>query len=112
MYYFKLKSTSTLSVSNGPTVEFTELNEERWETRKIGLFPSGEYGYAHVDGSKVVELGGVGLSDKPWHSPSDHDRWLKLNPQFEETRIEKGEFEAAWEAAVCSRRIDMNMGPP
>ena len=64
-----------------------------------------------IDDSKFVEVGGVGLSDKPWHSPSDHGRWLKLNPQFEETRIEKDEFEAVWEAAVGSPPIDRHMGP-
>ncbi len=98
MEHFKLISRNVQA--GYPEVEFTEIDKDRWEARKVGIFSGPKYGYVHIDQDQVIEIGGVGLSDKPWHFELEHEIWLKRNPQFEESKISKDEFETVWKVAL------------
>jgi hypothetical protein len=73
-----------------PVWLISELDDDRWETRKVEIFANGSKGYAE----KGEEGGGtfLGLSPVP---PSQE---IAADPQFVVAEITKEEFEAIWRA--------------
>ncbi len=74
---------------------WSELDERRFETRKIEYFRDGSVGYA--DGE--VEVGGTRLGDVPVPSLED----IAIDPQFAPEPISASDFEDRW-----SRREQSN----
>lgn len=73
-----------------PVWLISELDEERWEVRKVYIFPGGSKGYA-VGGEEVGE---VGLSEVPIPSLEE----IAADPQFISSEITSAEFEVIWAA--------------
>ena len=80
------------SFADEPRLLYSELNDERWETRKVEQFPDGRFGFASAKcrsaktklGEEIIPL----LSE------------IAADPQFEPVEITKEEFETVWEMAT------------
>jgi hypothetical protein len=75
-----------------PTLLYSELDEARWEVRKVEVFRDGRLGYASGTDSK----GNTWLGIEPVPALSE----IALDPQFEPAEIPKDEFEEIWLRAV------------
>ena len=73
---------------NEPIWLVSELDDERWEMRKVEVFPDGTQGYA----SGHIKHGGTGLGIEPVPLLED----IAGDPQFIPTTITRAEFEAIW----------------
>lgn len=73
---------------DGPFVIYSELDDERWEQRKIEMFRDGRIGYA----DSAEEAGGSSLGLEPWPDIG----MLGKEPEFEIAEISEGDFEARW----------------
>jgi hypothetical protein len=71
-----------------PVWLISELDGERWETRKVEIFPNGSKGFA--DGS--CEVGGTRLGEVPIPPP----HLIAADVEFVAEEISKKEFEAIW----------------
>jgi hypothetical protein len=70
---------------------YSELDEERWERRKVYMFRNSPAGYAgEGEESRSVELGTIPV-------PSLDE--IGLDAQFEPCEISKEEFESVWDEA-------------
>ncbi len=67
---------------------YSELDEGRWERRKIDIFPDGRWGYA----DEYEEAGGTMLGEAP--TPSVEQ--INANPEFEAEEIDPADFEKLW----------------
>jgi hypothetical protein len=67
---------------------FSELEDDRWETRKVEVFSDGHCGYA----DRNEEHAGTGLSIEPIPSLVE----IAAQPQFEPYEISREEFELVW----------------
>ena len=81
------------SFPDEPVLICSELDRERWEVRKVEIFPSGRMGYAGPGGA----IGGTGLGQEPWPSLEQ----IAEDPQFEPAKISKAEFDAIWAKATA-----------
>lgn len=68
---------------------YSELDDNRFEVRKVEVFRDGHLGYADAERSS----GGTGLGLVA--TPSLEE--IAQDPQFEPVEIEQAEFEAVWE---------------
>jgi hypothetical protein len=76
-----------------PIVMFSELSEDRYETRKVELFANGTMTYAKEASSNgVTQLGEVAV-------PSLED--IASDPEFNPVEITKTEFEEIWDKATA-----------
>ena len=73
-----------------PTMLYSELDDERWERRRIDVYPDGRWGFADAD----EEVGGTGLGETPT-PPLDE---IATNPEFKPVEITHEEFERLWAA--------------
>lgn len=73
---------------NYPIQIISEIDDDRYETRKIEVYSSGNLGYAYDD----VEYNGTALGDVPVPEFSK----INSDPQFELQEISKEEFEILW----------------
>ena len=73
-----------------PVWLISELDDDRWETRKVEIFADGSKGYA----SKEEEVGGTFLG----LAPVPPLREIAADPQFRPEEITKEEFEGIWRA--------------
>jgi hypothetical protein len=73
----------------------SELDDERWETRKIEIYADGSKGYA----SKTEVSGRTFLGERPVPSLAE----IGADPQFIPQEITREEFEAEW-SARCTHR--------
>jgi hypothetical protein len=80
------------SSSEDPVVLYSELDDDRWETRKVEIYADGRCGSA----SQSESFGGAQLGLEP--TPSFEE--INSDPQFRLVEIEKREFEEIW-----SRRL-------
>lgn len=71
-----------------PRTIVVELDEERWETRKVELFPDGTKGWADA----TTEVGTTGLALV--QTPSIEE--IASDPQFVPEEITAHEFERLW----------------
>jgi hypothetical protein len=65
---------------NDPILLYIEMDNDRWELRRVEIFSDGSFGYADRSASR----GTTSLSPEP------------ANPEFEPVAITKDEFEAMW----------------
>jgi hypothetical protein len=73
-----------------PVLLYSELDDARWEVRKVEVFRDGTYGYA---GDEQEYRSGLGLVPVPSLAEIARD------PEFEPSQISNAEFEAVWLAA-------------
>lgn len=81
-----------------PVLLYCEMNEQRWEQRKVEVFRNGHMAY----GSKTeVSLlcAGLGLEANP------SLEYIAKDPQFEPQEITKEEFEKIWAQALAQPRL-------
>ena len=71
-----------------PILLYSELDDERWEVRKVEVFSDGSFGYANRATSRGTTF--LGLEPIPTLSE------IAANPEFEPVAITKDEFEAIW----------------
>ena len=90
MIYLKVKWKH--SFSDEPVLLYSELDRQRWEVRKVEIFPGGRMGYAGP-GSAV---GGTDLGIEP--IPSFEQ--IASDPEFEPEIISKAEFDKVWAKAI------------
>jgi hypothetical protein len=77
------------SHSDEPILLYSEIDDQRWEKRKVEIFANGKRGYATL--SEAV--GGTHLGELPIPLLQE----ISKDPQFEPSEIQKEEFEAIWE---------------
>lgn len=82
-----------------PVLLYSELDGERWETRKVEVFRDGRVGLASED----VEIGGSMLGDVAM-PPLDE---IAEEAEFLPRLIEEAEFETIWQVA---RRLSATGG--
>jgi hypothetical protein len=73
---------------NDPILLYSEVDDERWEVRKVEVFSDGSSGYANSSTSRGMTF----LSLEPIPTLSQ----IAANPEFEPVAIAKDEFEAVW----------------
>jgi hypothetical protein len=71
-----------------PVLLYSELDDSRFETRKVEIFSDGEIGYA----SEAEEFGTTRLGIEP--VPSIFE--IAKDPEFEPKEITQEEFEKIW----------------
>jgi len=91
MTYFKCKWNHTFP--DGPILLYSELDDQRWELRKVEVFRDGRMGYADAE----KEFGGSGLGLEPTPSLAD----IAANSEFEPVEITRQEFESVWSEAIA-----------
>jgi hypothetical protein len=74
-----------------PALLYSELDDARWETRKVEIFRQGKMGYA----SLAAPLRATRLAIEPLPPIPI----IASNPEFEPTEITKEEFEEVWHRA-------------
>lgn len=79
---------------NDPILLYSELDDARWEVRKVEVFPDGRMGYA---GSNSA-FGGTRLGKVPVPSLAE----IAADPEFAPAVISRAEFEAIWDNATAS----------
>jgi len=67
---------------------YSELDDNRWEIRKVEVFPDGHRGYASAAGSS----GGTCLGKEPIPPLPE----IAADSQFEPIEISRDEFERVW----------------
>jgi hypothetical protein len=73
-----------------PILLYGELDDERWEVRKVEIFRDNSKIYA----SETESHGDIELSYEPIPTLAE----INENPQFEACEISQDEFEKVWEA--------------
>ena len=90
MNYIKVKWIH--SFPDMPVWMYIELDEERWEQRKVEVFADGHIGYA--DDESATEP--TGLGEDPVPSITE----ISADSQFLPEEITKEEFEIMWSKAL------------
>jgi hypothetical protein len=86
MNYLKIKWIH--SSSDEPVLLYSEVDDQRWEVRKVEIYEDGHSGYAGPE-----ELGG---STKLGEEPIPTLPEIASDPQFDPVEITKEEFEEIW----------------
>lgn len=73
---------------NEPILLYSELDDSRFEIRKVEIFPNGKIGYA----SKFEEFGPARLGTEPVPPISE----IAKDPEFDPKEITQDEFEKVW----------------
>lgn len=77
-----------------PVLLYSEMDELRWEVRKVEEFADGHFGFA----SKERSFGSTYLGKVPIPALSE----ISSDPQFEPAVITKMEFEEVWARATSA----------
>lgn len=77
---------------DAPVTLYSELDEERWEVRKVEVFIDGRMGFAEGRRESV----GTALGDTPVPSLEE----IAAIGEFEPATITRAEFERVWDSAV------------
>jgi hypothetical protein len=86
MIYLKVRWIHNLP--DEPVLPYSELDEGRWEIRKVEIFPDHSVGFAGANSkAKDTRLGEVPV-------PSIED--IASNPEFEPQEISAADFELIW----------------
>lgn len=86
-----------------PVTIYSELDEHRWEVRKVEVFPDGSFGYA----SKRAETPSTGLGLVPFPPPAE----IADDPAFDPVEITADEFEKMWRIALDTLQLS-SVGKP
>lgn len=86
MIYILVKWTHNLN--DEPVLLFSELDDERWEKRKVEVYADGRMGYA----SGEERVGNTGLGKVPVPSLDE----IASDPEFDPSEISQMEFERIW----------------
>ena len=86
MTYIKVAWKHTKS--EYPVVLYSELDDDRWEVRKVEIFSDGRCGFA----SAAESAGSTGLGEAPIPVLAE----IASDSQFEPVEITKEEFEDVW----------------
>jgi hypothetical protein len=70
---------------------YSELDAQRWETRKVEVFVDGRMTYA----DSTTESGDTALGTEPIPTLTQ----IAADPQFQPVEISKAEFESVWTKA-------------
>jgi hypothetical protein len=89
MNYIKVKWRHNLP--DDPVWIYSELDEQRWEARKIEIFADGQYGFASSNQSTLETWLGV--------IPVPANEEIARHPELQLTEITLDEFEAEWAKA-------------
>lgn len=82
------------SAPDEPVVLYSELDEERWEVRKVEIFMDGHKDYAgESDSSGSLWLGEAAV-------PGLEE--INSSPEFEASEISRAEFEKIWESRLVA----------
>ena len=76
------------SITDEPILLYSELNDQRYEVRKVELYADGRTGYA----TKDVEHDGTGLGLEPIPFTQD----IANDPEFVAADIDRDAFEKVW----------------
>jgi uncharacterized protein DUF6881 len=87
-----LKCNWNHSFPDAPITLYSELDDLRWELRKVEVFRDGRMGYA--DRRKEVDGSRLGLDPVPALAE------IAADPQFQPVEITSLEFESVWNAAT------------
>ena len=98
MTYIKVKWIHTFP--DEPVDIYSELDNDRWETRKIEFFADGTNRYVGEDVASI-DLDSE-LSEEPIPSLIE----IAADPQFEPVEITKEEFEVVWLKCISATRQD------
>ncbi|ARU62737.1 hypothetical protein CBW65_18515 [Tumebacillus avium] len=79
---------------NDPILIYSEMDDERYEVRKIEFYRDGRYGYAY----EAVEVGGSGLGEVP--VPTIEEIAEDEFGHFVPMKISKEDFEKVWKGIV------------
>jgi hypothetical protein len=93
MSYIKVKWIH--STGDAPVWFYSELDADRWEIRKLEIYPDGSVGYAIGD-----EETGTTILSEDAIPPLEE---IAKDSQFEPVEITKEEFEAIWESRLARR---------
>ncbi|MBN3794272.1 hypothetical protein G3N99_04600 [Burkholderia sp. Ac-20392] len=85
------------SIPSEPIIIYSELDEGRWEIRKVEVYADGRMGYA----CQLESAGGSGLSKEPIPSLDE----ISSDSQFKPIEINGSEFERVWSAAQSKCQI-------
>ncbi|MBV9180528.1 MAG: hypothetical protein JO356_04390 [Acidobacteria bacterium] len=100
MTYIKCKWNHTHP--DDPILLYSELDDERRESRKIEIFRDGKKGFADSD----TEFGGSSLGLEPVPPLNE----IAADYQFEPEVITKAEFELVWSEATQRARMSDGYG--
>ncbi|WP_328515591.1 DUF6881 domain-containing protein [Ralstonia pseudosolanacearum] len=78
-----------------PVCIYSEMNSDRWETRKVEVYADGRIGFADGTTSACESM----LSTEPLPTL----REIAADPQFIPVEISQEEFEKIWSAALLSQ---------
>ena len=90
MYYYKIQWIHDFEKE--PFIIYSELDNERYEVRKLELYKNGHFGYA----TQNTENGGSILSEHPYPSIDE----IASNPEFIPMEISREEFEEIWKKTM------------
>ena len=90
MHYIKV--TWKHQHRDDPVQLYSELDDARWEVRKVEVFRNGSLGCASRSESRGGTI--LGLAPLPLFAE------IAANPEFEPTEIAKDEFEEIWSKAT------------
>lgn len=94
------------SLPDEPVLLYSELDEDRWEIRKIEVFRDGDVGYASRSGSEGPNRhsGQTKLGQVPMPPFEEIEQDLQFKPFI----ISVEEFESAWTSALeyYNRRLE------
>jgi hypothetical protein len=93
MTYLKVKWKH--SNPEEPIWLYSELDDSRWEVRKIEIFPDGHYGFASATEASTD----TGLGEVPVPPIGE----IAAIPEFEPEAISKEEFEKVWSRRTIDR---------
>ncbi|TCP53394.1 hypothetical protein EV586_106143 [Tumebacillus sp. BK434] len=82
-----------------PILIYSEMDDERYEVRKIEFYRDGRYGYAYED----VEVGGVGVGLGEVPVPTIEEIAEDEFGHFVPMLISKDEFEEVWKDTVSNK---------
>lgn len=94
MEYIKVKWIH--SHPDEPTLLYSELDEERWERRKVEVFPGGLIGFATMTESTPLTKTKISLEPLPTLQE------IASDPQFQPVEITKAEFEQVWSSRMST----------
>jgi hypothetical protein len=82
--------------SDEPIALYSELDDNRWEIRKVEVFPVGSFGYASATSSSRSTRSGI--------VPVPQLSKIASDPDFEPSEITREEFEKVWSEATDPQR--------